>query len=162
MDTNLDETIVRNESPSIGLIILLLIIIVASIAFLSLFIINFINFNNCKNENNAFICPSVNCPFGNKCCNKLTLEDCVGDEAGLPLCGDNPDMIPNDKNIITLNTCFYPYYESSIKNLSTIRDKIEEQCVQFQKIGTNTTISKGIFAYAWKKEKPYGEIEKKQ
>lgn len=158
MDTNLDENIVRNESPSIGLIILLIIIIVASIAFLSLFIINFINFNNCKNENNAYICPSVNCPFGTKCCTKLEEEDCVGDEAGLPLCGDNPEMIPNDKNIITLNTCFYPYYGSSIKNLSTIRDKIEEQCVQKIK----TTTSKGIFAYAWKKDKPYGEIEKEQ
>jgi len=156
MDTNLDENIIRNESPSFILIIILIILIVASIAYISLFIINFISFNNCKNENNAYICPSVNCPFGIKCCDKEKIEDCVGDEEGLPLCGDNPQMIPNDKNIITLNTCFYPYYESSIQNLSTVRDKIEEQCVQ--KIGSK--ISKGIFAYAWKKNKPYGEIEK--
>lgn len=149
MDTDQD---LKNDSPSIGLIFILIIVIIASIVYITLFIINFINFKNCEDESNAYICPSVNCPFPTKCCNKTKKEDCVGSEQGLPLCGDVPQMIPNDENKISLNTCFYPYNESSIDNIESIRDKIEEECVQ--KINGKQT--KGIYAYAWKKDKPYG------
>lgn len=159
MDTNSSNELLKDESPSIGLIIILLIFIIASIAFISLFIINFVNFNNCTNETNAYICPSVNCPFPTKCCtiNPEIPSSC--DNQDLPICGEVAEMIPNNQNIISLNTCFYPYYESSINNLSNIRDKIEEECIQ--KLKSSGTTSKSIFAYAWKKDKPYGEIPKK-
>lgn len=153
-----EEDQVKSTSPSGVLIIILIILFIATVTFTILFVINFINFNDCKLTNNAFICNSVNCPYSSLCCPELYEKDCIGEFEGLQLCGTNDQMLPNDKNTISLNTCFYPYYESDIKDLNdSLKTKIESECKQT--IGINN--SKGLFAYAWKKDKKYNDFDPK-
>jgi len=150
-----NEEVPQNNSPSGVLIIILVILFIASVTFTILFVINFNSFNDCKLTNNAFICNSVNCPYSTVCCPEFDKKDCVGEFAGLELCGTNDQMLPNDKSIITLNTCFFPYYESDIKDLNdSMISKIENECKQM--IGTSS--SKSLFAYSWKKNKIYNDF----
>lgn len=144
-----------SEKTSPFLLVVLFLLIGSTVTFSILLYSNINSFNSCDTNKNSLVCPSINCPYAPSCCPFENKTQCTGIYDGLPLCGTNEDMLPIPSDI-SMNLCFYPYYETDINNLDENLSKIRQQCTQ----SVNGIPSKGLYAYAWKDFKPYGEIPK--